>query len=126
MFDTTHEPDMTQHENKRVRVDPKPVSDKNRSTRFDTVNKWVGLGLSQMVLYPYLDTTRTRLIRLAKINYHITCEPNMTQHENKWVRVDPKRVSGQNRSTCFDMINKWVRLGLSQIVLYPYLNTTQT
>ena len=26
----------------------------------DTINKWVGLGLSHLVEYPYLDTTRTR------------------------------------------------------------------
>lgn len=67
MFDITREPNTIQHENKRVRVDPKHVSGQNRSTRFDTINKWVRLGLNQTVLYPYLDTTQTQLPRRITI-----------------------------------------------------------
>ena len=33
----------------------------------DTIIKWVGLGLSHLVEYPYLDTTRTRH---ANPNWH--------------------------------------------------------
>ena len=53
-----------------------------------------------------------------------------TQHDLfikriKWIGLgQPISLIGQVRIEGFDMIIKWVRLGLNHLVEYPYLDTT--
>ena len=58
-----------------------------------------------------------------------SCEPNMTRLlsvSNELGQVNPPYSQVRLRLKDHDTIIKWVGLGLSHLVEYPYLNTTRT
>lgn len=107
MFDMTCKSNTNPARNKWIRVDCKHILGQNRSTHFDTSNKWIQFRLTQS------------LIPLTWHNMNLTYQHKVPH--NPWTRTQHE-ISGLGLSYT---INKWIGLRLRHIVLYPYLDTTQ-